>query len=292
MASLRGLATGGVGALLVATITLGWATPAAPYASAWSGIAHRGPVGAARTLVERAQARLEAGDAPGARAEAESLLSELRGRLVDPHALIAPEVLEDLARAAIRVRNRAVLALEPLGEGSRAAFLAATVDAAVYSDWRWDVPASITLAQAAIESDWGRSAPGHNLFGMKGVGPAGSTERAVVEYRHGRRTVKRAKFRAYPDVAGSLYDHGRLLGERRVYRRARAGGEDPAAWARGLVGVYATDPRYAAKLVELIDRRDLGRFDWAPAAPFAVAPDAAPAPAGPVSVVAAWQDPG
>lgn len=292
MASLRAGATGRVGALLVATITLGWATHAAPHDSEWSGIAHRGPVGAARTLVERARTRLDEGDAPGARAEAESLLSDLRGRLADPDALIPPDVIEDLARAAIRVRNQAVVALEPLGEGSRAGFLAATVDAAVYSDWRWDVPASVTLAQAVLESDWGRSAPGNNLFGMKGVGPAGATERPVVEYSRGRRKVKRAKFRAYLDVAGSLYDHGRLLGERPVYARARAGGEDPAAWARGLVGVYATDPRYATKLVDLIDRRDLDRFDWAPASPFAVAPGASPAPPAPVSVVAAWQDPG
>lgn len=271
--------------LVFAALVLFSAGPAAPHPSAWSGIAHRGPVGSARALVERAERRLAEGDPAGARLDAERLMTELRGRATDPDSLLDPEVVDGLVRGAIPVRDRALLAERGLGDGAHADFLAELVDAAVWADWRWDVPASLTLAQAILESNWGRSAPGFNLFGMKGEGPAGSTERRVVEYRGGRRRVTTAKFRAYPDFAGSLADHGRLLGEARVYRVAREGGEDPSAWARGLVGVYATDPRYARKLVRVIGARGLERFDWAPTAPWSpprrVGP---PAPADPVDL--------
>lgn len=163
---------------------------------------------------------------------------------------------------AVEVRNLALRAESDWQEGFRRDFLASAVDGAVLSDLRRGVPASITLAQAILESDWGRSAPGHNLFGMKGEGTAGSTSRRVVEYRDGHRSTRTAQFRAYTDRAESIADHSRLLAESPRYARARAAGDDVAAFARALQGTYASDPRYARKLLAIVERYDLGRFDW------------------------------
>jgi flagellum-specific peptidoglycan hydrolase FlgJ len=139
---------------------------------------------------------------------------------------------------------------------------------ATWSDWRWGVPASITIAQAILESNWGRSAPGHNLFGLKGTGPAGSAHHRVVEYRRGRRSRPSAPFRLYDEPAQAVRDHGAILGESRRYARARSGGEDIERFAAGLVGVYATDPRYQGKLLRLVALYGLDALDVVTAAPW------------------------
>jgi hypothetical protein len=201
------------------------------------------------TLIERAREALAAGDFPAAIGLAEVAMVE------------AGSEGGDLADA-IALRNLALRAEGDWQEGFRRDFLASTVDGAVASDVRHGVPASITLAQAILESGWGRSAPGHNLFGMKGEGSAGSTWRRVVEYRHGKRTTRKAPFRAYGSVAESIEDHARLLATSPRYERARAAGEDVALYARALQGTYASDPRYARKLLDIVERYGLGRFDW------------------------------
>lgn len=254
----------------VLLLGLGFAGNAAPYESSTAGLARRGPAGSARAAIERAEAHLAAGDAAAARTTTEALLRDLRARAGDPDEWLDAESVESLALAAIAVRNRAVRAEAGLGDaGEREAFLAAIADEAVYSDWRWDVPASVTLAQAILESSWGRSAPGHNLFGIKGEGPAGATRSRVVEYVRGRRTTRLASFRAYHSPGQSVRDHGRLLGEARYYTRARAVAEDRVAFAQALVGVYASDPRYATKLAGVIEARGLGAYDWSGGAPWA-----------------------
>lgn len=215
-----------------------------------------------RAKLDRAAANLASGRAHDARAEAEALLADLRLRRVDPDDPLDAETLDDVAREAVSVRNRALTWVAPLPKGFRGDFLGTVVDGASFADWRDGVPASVTLAQAILESDWGRSAPGHNLFGLKGEGPAGSNVRRVVEYRGGRRRHKMAPFRAYHAPAEAMEDHARILSSSSRYARARAAGDDAEAYARALQGVYATDPRYAKKLGKIIAALDLGRFDW------------------------------
>jgi len=142
------------------------------------------------------------------------------------------------------------------------------VGQAVFSDWDLRVPASVSMAQAILESNWGKSAPGFNLFGIKGQGPAGSTNRRVVEYRRGKRMIRIDRFRAYQDMDGSMRDHADLLARGRAYGRARGVSENSDAYARALQGSYASDPRYAAKLSRLMDLYALRRFDWVDHSPF------------------------
>ncbi len=184
-------------------------------------------------------------------------LELLASRTASPELQAAAEALFDL-------RAHLVVEAEGLPTGGRGEFLAALAPGAMYSDVVYGVPACITLAQAVLESGWGRSAPAYNLFGMKGVGPAGSTERRVVEYSRGRRGHRVHPFRAYHSFAESMADHARALAGAERYAAARAVADDPAAYARALRGKYATDPRYDKKLMALVELYGLTRFDWAP----------------------------
>jgi hypothetical protein len=224
------------------------------------------------TATERVASLL--GSAPDlALDRADELLSELRVRATDTEDVLGAVRIRELAVELVGLRARAATELGPLPPGARGAFVQSLLPGATLADWAADIPASITLAQAILESGWGRSAPGNNLFGVKGTGPAGTERRRVVEYREGRRAHRRDLFRRYESVDQALEDHGRLLATSPRYEAARAAGEDRAAFAAALVGRYASDPRYAEKLLGLIDRWQLGRFDvtapagWRPTSP-------------------------
>jgi flagellum-specific peptidoglycan hydrolase FlgJ len=150
---------------------------------------------------------------------------------------------------------------------------------------RYGVPASVTIAQAIDESGWGQSALAtrdHNLFGIKGTGPAGSDVVPTREYQAGQLVSQASAFRVYHNIAESVDDHGKLLATSQYYRQAMAERRDPNAFAAALTGVYATDPQYGTKLIGLMQRYDLYRYDTP-------APASTPhrAPAGPRSRAAA-----
>ena len=132
------------------------------------------------------------------------------------------------------------------------------------SEQETGIPASITIAQAALETGWGRSArrAQNNLFGIKGSGNAGSARLWTREYVRGRWVRVRASFAAYTSFRESVIAHGRLISERPTYARAMEVVNDPRAFARALQRAgYATDPGYASKLLSIVDARDLTRYD-------------------------------
>ncbi len=124
------------------------------------------------------------------------------------------------------------------------------------------IPAHFMLGQAALESGWGKSeirgADGqtsHNLFGIKaGAGWRGrSVEVATTEYVDGKPQRAVASFRAYDSYADAFRDYANLLRSNPRYRDVIAQGQDVAAFAQGLQRAgYATDPNYAAKLMNVI----------------------------------------
>ena len=124
------------------------------------------------------------------------------------------------------------------------------------------IPARFIVAQAALESGWGRSeiraadgSPSYNLFGIKaGRGWSGNTvETATTEYVNGATLKTAEKFRAYGSYAEAFQDYARLLRSSGRYREALASGDDPFKFAQGLQkGGYATDPRYAEKIARVI----------------------------------------
>ncbi len=125
------------------------------------------------------------------------------------------------------------------------------------------VPASIILAQAALETGWGEASIGdaRNLFGIKGTGPAGTISVPTQEYINGRMVTVNDNFRKYNSWMESMLDHSRLLQGSR-YAAAMRNRNDPDQFARELQRAgYATDPDYASKLVSIMRANDFYRYN-------------------------------
>jgi flagellum-specific peptidoglycan hydrolase FlgJ len=150
------------------------------------------------------------------------------------------------------------------GSAAQQAFIGEVAPGAIAAQHKYGVPASVTIAQAIDESAWGQSVlarKDHNLFGIKGTGPAGTDALPTQEYQNGEPVSRIDLFRAYHDAAESIDDHGRLLATSAYYRQAMAAREDPNAFAASLTGIYATDPGYGAKLIRIMRQYDLYRYD-------------------------------
>jgi flagellum-specific peptidoglycan hydrolase FlgJ len=158
--------------------------------------------------------------------------------------------------------------LPTLGNTPQEQFIASIAAAAVETADRTGVPASVTIAQAILESYWGSSRlarEANNYFGIKAQtrqGSAGTVWFDVWEVIGGRNVVRSEPFRAYNDIAESFVDHGRFFTENTRYAAAMAARADAQQFAREINRAgYATDPAYASKLIALMDRYNLYRYD-------------------------------
>jgi flagellum-specific peptidoglycan hydrolase FlgJ len=152
------------------------------------------------------------------------------------------------------------------GTKAQQAFINQIAPGAMAAQQRYGVPASVTIAQAIEESNWGQSelaAQDNNLFGIKGTGPAGAVTLPTQEYVGGQWETINASFRLYHNIAESIADHAELLATSAYYQRAMADRAVPDAFANDLTGVYATDPEYGANLIGLMRLYNLYRFDAA-----------------------------
>lgn len=133
---------------------------------------------------------------------------------------------------------------------------------------RSGIPASIKLGQALLETAFGQSSlsqNSNNHFGLKCKSYwSGPTYYHKDDDRNARGELIKSCFRSYPDVASSYRDHSDFLKYSINYRSLfRLKQTDYKAWARGLKSCgYATDPRYAEKLIKLIERYDLDQYDY------------------------------
>jgi flagellar protein FlgJ len=123
------------------------------------------------------------------------------------------------------------------------------------------IPPQFMLAQAALESGWGRheirrddGSPSYNLFGIKaGRNWSGQiVTRATTEYVGGRARTMRETFRAYGSYAEAFRDYANLMASNPRYA-AVLKQKDAAGFARSLQQAgYATDPQYADKLIRIM----------------------------------------
>ena len=127
------------------------------------------------------------------------------------------------------------------------------------------VSAKALVAQAALETGWGRRLVGgdtsHNLFGIKSSANwrGAKVESATHEFVNGKRQNERAHFRAYDSVQQSFDDYARLMRNQR-YSGAIAAGDDANRFASALQKAgYATDPSYAAKISAIANGPTLQR---------------------------------
>jgi len=119
------------------------------------------------------------------------------------------------------------------------------------------------MAQAALESAWGESkltSLGNNLFGIKGKGDAGSGTYLTKEFVDGKYIQIEAEFAHYSTWGASVAAHTSLLLKSRYapFRAAKSYVE--AAQKLHECG-YATDPKYPEKLIGLIEKYGLQKFD-------------------------------
>ncbi|MFE9279336.1 glycoside hydrolase family 73 protein [Streptomyces griseoincarnatus] len=130
------------------------------------------------------------------------------------------------------------------------------------------IPSSLIIAQAALESAWGTSGltkKGNNLFGIKGKGPAGSCTMPTTEYVNGKAVKVNAAFRAYNNWGESIADHTKLIlggvsWNKNLYKKVI--GVDGKTAAREIQKAgYATDPKYADKLIAIMDEYNLYQYD-------------------------------
>lgn len=126
---------------------------------------------------------------------------------------------------------------------------------------------SISLAQAALESAWGKSelaTKGNNLFGIKGNYNGDSITIKTSEFINGEWVKVDAKFKKYPSWNESIEDHGTFFtsGEwRKTNYKAVIGETDYKKAAKALQSSgYATDPTYADKLIKLIEEYKLNEW--------------------------------
>ena len=135
--------------------------------------------------------------------------------------------------------------------------------AAIHQQTRHRIPASITLAQGILESSAGKSylaIQGNNHFGIKCGNWTG-------DYLYKQDDGRLERFRKYTSVEQSYEDHSHFIADRAHYKSLfELKPTDYVGWAHGLKRCgYATDPKYASKLIELIERYELHAYDLASA---------------------------
>lgn len=128
------------------------------------------------------------------------------------------------------------------------------------------IPASIKLAQGLLESNWGRSTlaiKANNHFGIK----CGTRWTGKEMYREDDDYTKEGKlmqscFRAYDSAFESYMAHSDFLLRKRYAALFELSTLDYHGWAHGLKEAgYATDPKYPSKLIQIITKYELHRFD-------------------------------
>lgn len=155
---------------------------------------------------------------------------------------------------------------------TQAQFIAAAVAGAQLGWRQYGVPPSVTMAQAILESGWGKSglaAVDRNYFGIKCQNGAFGT---LANGCHIYNTTECDKagncfptadaFRTYATMAHSFRDHGNFLKVNKRYAPAFAYTKDAnnfiwQVWKAG----YATDPNYYTKVTGIMTAYNLYRYD-------------------------------
>ena len=134
-------------------------------------------------------------------------------------------------------------------------FLAAMTPVAKEVAANLGVSHKIILAQAALESGWGKHQRSNNLMGIKSHGEAGGVDVVTHEVVNGKRVKIKDSFRQYDTPEDSIRGYGAFLKANSRYRHfLRAGAESEDAQLSALqTSGYATDPRYAVKLRNIMD---------------------------------------
>ena len=176
-----------------------------------------------------------------------------------------PMVSASGAQGRMQVYGRAV-AQPPLAPAKKAfespdAFVATMLPMAQQAADRIGVDPLYLVAQAALETGWGKSvmrqqdgSSSHNLFGIKATGSwQGAQARAITsEFKGGQMVKETADFRSYDSYQDSFHDLVTLLQSNNRYKEVLNAADKPEQFVRELQKAgYATDPEYASKISQI-----------------------------------------
>lgn len=188
-------------------------------------------------------------------------------------ALVIIVVVLAAAAGGLYAHHEAVLRREQRqqrnAQTSTSRFIKTVAPAAQKEQKRTGIPASIIIAQAGLESEWGRSTLAskyNNLFGVKATDKRHRVKLMTTEYLNGKKKHVKVYFATYSSWAESIKQHTKLLLEgttdspNRYQNVTKAKNYKEAARDLQQDG-YATDPDYANKLINAIKKFNLNKYD-------------------------------
>jgi len=125
------------------------------------------------------------------------------------------------------------------------------------------IPASVALAQWALDSAFGRLTPpaSNNPFGIEAVDGQPSVVARIRQVADGKWTFVQARVRQFASIAEAIDHHMRSLAAAAAYAQARLALPDPNRFADAIAEVSGRDPRYGAALRQIIRIYNLTQFD-------------------------------
>jgi flagellar protein FlgJ len=209
-----------------------------------------GGLGLADMLVQQlSTSRMQKGDASKLNLNGSGLTGD------SPGIPLTPDSKTSATPTTASIQSGAPVAIAD----SKADFVRSMWPHAVKAAQEIGVDPNALLAQAALETGWGKSVPcntdgdcSYNLFGIKaGSQWTGATVNTpTLEFESGVAVRKVERFRSYDSAEQSFKDYAGLIRNNSRYQEAVGTGDNVAAFAAALQdGGYATDPQYADKLV-------------------------------------------
>jgi flagellar protein FlgJ len=244
-----------------------WASRSATAGNNVAAVEGRNDVAALNTrrlsLPSKLTDRLLAGIVPGGANEqsplARSTVAGAAGNgngdwTLDPNlAPATPQYVRSVAQPPLAPAKRAF--------GNADEFMATMLPLAKDAAARIGVDPRVLVAQAALETGWGKSvmrqqdgSSSHNLFGIKATGNwEGAQARAITsEFRDGKMVKETAAFRSYDSYADSFHDLVSLLQNNSRYKDVVGSADNPEQFVKELQKAgYATDPDYASKISQI-----------------------------------------
>ena len=204
---------------------------------------------------DAARSTLNTGGMPGRTQAMEAVIKDSR----------SPMLSASGSQGRLQIYGRAV-AQPPLAPVKQAfesadAFVATLMPMAQQAADRIGVDPLYLVAQAALETGWGKSVmrqqdgtSSHNLFGIKATGSwQGAQARAITsEFKGGQMVRETADFRSYDSYQDSFHDLVTLLQSNTRYKDVLNAADRPEQFVRELQKAgYATDPDYASKISQI-----------------------------------------
>jgi len=153
--------------------------------------------------------------------------------------------------------------IDDSGSKDSSKFIDKILPGALKAKDKYGILPSVLIAQAILETGWGKSSIGNNIFGIKaGSGWTGKVQEKLTkeEDGYGNTYSTIAKFRDYDSIEDSILDYAKLMNSPR-YSAVRSTKNYRVATSALQTAGYATDSKYSSKLNKIIESSNLSKYD-------------------------------